>query len=105
MSRKKTFNDEVEDTDTEGKTKTYIFTAGKHHGFDADGNPKVFKKGEKIELTEEQAKGLVNKVTDLSEFGASVSDVPAADDNSALLERIAQLEKDNADLREAIDAE
>ena len=85
--------------------KTYIFTSGKHHGTDSEGNPKVYRKGDKIELTKEQAAGLTNKIVDPdAEYGVDISG-PSVSEGNAMLQRIAELEAENAALREAIDGD
>jgi len=85
--------------------KTYVFIAGKHHGTDSEGNPKVFVKGDKIELTEQEAAGLTNKIVDpQAEYGVDIS-APSVDEGNAMLQRIKELEAENAELREAVDVE
>lgn len=79
--------------------KTYVITSGKH--IDSEG--KKYVKGDKIELTEDEAKGLVNKIVDPSSFGVAVSASP--DEVSALRQRIADLEQENAELKEAVESD
>ena len=76
-------------------TKTYIFTTGKH----TDSEGKQYKKGDRIDLTKEQANGLANKVIDLEASYGITSD---SSDNVALKERIAELELEVEQLKEAI---
>jgi peptidoglycan hydrolase CwlO-like protein len=84
--------------------KTYIFVSGKHT--DSEGN--TYKKGDRIELTEDEAKGLVNKIVDLeASFGVSVSaDTSSFEaENARLKERIAELELEVEELKEAIEGD
>lgn len=97
MSRKKTFVESLEED--ENRTKEYIFTTGKH--IDSEGNE--YKKGDRITLTEEEAKGLVNKILDPSEFGVSQS--VNTEDVQALKNRIEELELENSQLKEAFDGD
>jgi hypothetical protein len=77
-------------------TKTYVITSGKHHTPE-----KVYIKGDKIELTEQETVGLTNKIIDPeATYGVSVES-----DNSRLLARIAELELENEELKEAIESE
>jgi Mg2+ and Co2+ transporter CorA len=86
--------------------KTYVFIAGKHHTVDANGEPKVYHKGDKIELTEKEAAGLTNKIVDpQAEYGVEISSGPSVNEGNAMLQRIAELEAENTSLREAVDAD
>lgn len=80
--------------------KTYIISAGKHYV-----NGKVYRKGDKIELTEDEAKGLTNKIVDPATFGLTGNETSSNDEVQALKDRIAELEQENAELKEAIEGD
>lgn len=83
--------------------KTYVITSGKHHTPE-----KVYVKGDKIELTTDEAKGLENKIIDPeAEYGVSAGPAtgPSAEEGFAMLARIKELEQENAELKEAIESE
>lgn len=84
--------------------KIYVFVAGKHIGPDG----KKYVKGDKIELTQDEAKGLVNKIVDPeATLGISVdpntSNLEA--ENARLREKVAELELEVEQLKEAMEAE
>jgi len=81
--------------------KTYIVTSGKHHVTNEDGTTRIYKQGDRIELTKEEAEGLTNKVRLPDSFTSD----SYSEDTTTLKQRIAELEAENAELKEAIDEE
>jgi cell division protein FtsB len=80
-------------------TKSYVLIAGKHH---KDG--KTYIKGDSIELTEEEAKGLANKIADPSSLGISNDIVALQVENQTLKEKVAELEAENEQLKADLEA-
>ena len=81
--------------------KTYVITSGKHHT-----SEKIYVKGDKIELTVDEAKALANKIVDPASLGLSAETNASLESEIEVLKaRIASLEAENEQLKEAIDGE
>jgi cell division protein FtsB len=79
--------------------RTYVIKSGKHHTPE-----RIYVTGDKIELTDEEAKALANKLIDPSSLGLSAETNSSLEaENESLKARIASLEAENEQLREAID--
>ncbi len=83
------------------QAKDYIITAGKHIGKDC----KKYVKGDTISLTDEAAKGMVNKIADPSSIGIS-TDVVALNAEIARLKcRVEELEQELEDIKAGLEEE
>jgi cell division protein FtsB len=80
--------------------KLYVLTSGKHR---KDG--KTYVKGDSIELTDQEAKGLANKIVDPESMGISTDSTALQAENEKLKARIEELEQELEEIKEGLEEE
>lgn len=80
--------------------KIFVLVAGKHHV-----NGKTYKKGDSIELTEDEVKNLVNKVIDPKSLGIDTDSTSLQLENEMLKARVEELEQELEEIKEGLEEE